>query len=294
MIERVNDVVIDHITHTYTHVETGSILRSVSSVYGEFIEPFDKENISWMMARKQLRNELVSGWVKGDIEPDENAIQERKQIILKQWDDKRDNAANYGTEIHFIAEDIQNGKEIDLKYHNLERLFKAEYGHYHKLLPEYLVHSMEYGVGGLIDNPMVRQRSSKSIIDIDDFKTNIAKGIVFDSTKLQANGKLKHYNRFMLGPLSHLEDCNYNHYAMQQSIYGFLLEKMFPEHKIGKITLTFIKILDEDAPILEYELTRIPIPYLKLEAEAVLKAYNKKYPFEKTKIVKVNDDPDDF
>lgn len=293
MIERSKDVVIDLASHTYTHVETDSILRSVSKVYREYIPEFDAQNISWMMARKQLRQELVPGWLKGDIEPEEEAILAKQVEILALWKAKADNASGYGTSIHSVCEDIQNGIEVDDKYFHLVNLFKAEYGHYHKLLPEYIAHSMKYGVAGTIDNPMVRQKSSKSIIDIDDFKTNIEKGIVFDSIKIKDDGKLTHYNRFMLGPLSHLEDCNYNHYCMQQSIYGVLLELMFPLHKIGRITLTFIKEIDNGNARFDYEIERIPVAYLKQEAIAVLEDYSKKHPFVLKK-KEILDDPDDY
>lgn len=295
MIERNKDVEIDLASHTYTHVETGSILRSVSSVYSEYKPEFDSQNISWMMARKQLRNELVPGWLKGDIEPSEDSILEKQKVILKEWKNKRDNSANYGTDIHLICEDIQNGKDVDDYYHDLKFKLNAQFGHYHKILPEFIVHSLKWGVAGTIDNPMVRQRSDKSLIDIDDFKTNIEKGIVFDSIKCDKNTKkLKHYNRFMTGPLSHLEDCNYNHYVIAESIYGVLIEEMFPKHKIGRITLTFIKEIKDDNGIATFELERIPVPYLKLEAIAVLNAYNEKYPFEKKILENFNIDPDDF
>lgn len=293
MIERSDAVVIDN-NHIYTHLETGSTLRSVSSVYREFIEPFDREGISWMMARKQLRQEISPDWTKGDPEPTDEAIEERKQLILAEWDKKRDNAGEHGTDTHSVAEDIQNGKEVDPKYRDLVDQFHSHYGHYHKCIPEMILHSLKWGVAGTADNPMARQRSDKSVIDIDDWKTNVEKGIVFDSTKFNdETKKLKHYNRFMLHPVDHLEDCNYIHYAIQLSIYGVLLLDMFPAHKIGRLTLTFIKVINDSAPVIKYELTTIPVPFLKLEAEAILDAYNTKYPFEKPK-KKVVFDPDDF
>ena len=280
MIERTEEVSFQEKGHIYRIKETGQILRSVSSVYREFIPEFDSQNISWMVARKQLRNELVDGWTKGDPEPSEKAIKERQEVILKEWDEKRDNSSDYGNLIHSIAEDIANGKEVDKKYKDLETKLKIEFGAYYKTLPEFLVYSKKYGVGGLIDDPQVRQRSSKSVIDIDDFKTNFEKGIQFDTIKIDDSGKLKHYNRFMLGPLSHLEDCNYNHYAMQQSIYAYLLEEMFPSHKIGKLSLTFIEVEDLEAEVWIFKLTKIPIPYMRYEAIECLEAFNRRHPFE--------------
>jgi hypothetical protein len=298
MISRTKEIVFEDVGHIYTHVETGSILRSVSAVYREFITPFDAQKISWFVAQKQLRLEISSTWQKGDPQPNDEAITARQVIILAEWDAKRDNAGSYGTAIHKVCEDIMNDTDVDKKYDNLKFQLQAEFGHYHKKLPEFIVYSLKYGVGGQIDNPLVRQRSDKSVIDIDDFKTNVEKGIVFDSTgEDKQTGKIKHYNQFMLSPIDYLEDCNYTHYCMQQSIYAYLVQLMFPTHKIGRITLTFIEEIETDDKF-TYKLTRIPIPYLKMEAHAVLEAYNKKHPFKlsekNSEIPETEYDEDDY
>lgn len=289
MIVRNNDIVFEPIKHTYTHVDTGLFLRSVSKVYREFIPEFEAEKISWFVAQKELRLEISPTWQKGDLQPSDKAILERQKVVLANWDKKRDNASGHGTNIHDICEMIMLGKDVDPVYGKLRIALEGLYGHYHKTFPEFIAYSMKWGVCGTPDLPLVRQRSDKSIIDIDDFKTNVEKGIVFDSTKLdKSSGKLKHYNRFMLDPVSHLEDCNYNHYALAESIYGVLLEDMFPTHKIGRISLTFIE--EHINPHLnEYTITTIPIPYLKLEAIAVLDSFNKKYPFKSAKKIKVTE-----
>ena len=287
MIARTKDIVFEPIKHTYTHVETGLLLRSVSRVYREFIEPFDAEKISWFVAQKELRLEISPTWQKGDPQPSDQAILERQKIVKAQWEKKRDDAGGYGTTIHDICEKIMLGQEVDPVYGKLVVALNGLFGHYHKTFPEFIAYSMKWGVAGTPDLPLVRQRSDKSIIDIDDFKTNIEKGIVFDSTSLdKKSGKLKHYNRFMLDPVSHLEDCNYNNYALAESIYGVLLEDMFPTHKIGRISLTFVE--EHILPGLnDYTITTIPMPYLKLEAIAILNAFNKKYPFKSEKKIKV-------
>ena len=96
----------------------------------------------------------------------------------------------------------------------------------------------------------------------------------------------------MLDPVSHLEDCNQINYVIQLSIYAVLLLSMFPKHKIGKLTITFIKEKVLNSPKFGFEIKRIPVPFMKYEAIAILDAYNKKYPFEQQK--EINLDPDDF
>jgi hypothetical protein len=41
----------------------------------------------------------------------------------------------------------------------------------------------------------------------------------------------------MSGPLAHLDDCNYNHYALQLSIYMYIMLKHNPRYKAGKLML---------------------------------------------------------
>ena len=41
----------------------------------------------------------------------------------------------------------------------------------------------------------------------------------------------------MSGPLAHLDDCNFNHYALQLSIYMHIMLKHNPRYKAGKLML---------------------------------------------------------
>jgi hypothetical protein len=85
-------------------------------------------------------------------------------------------------------------------------------------------------------------------------------------------------------PLNHLDDCNLNHYALQLSIYLFIILKHNPKLKPG--TLTIHHILFEEAgrdkfdnPITALDTTGDPIvkdlvpydlPYMKKEAIAMI------------------------
>jgi len=99
-------------------------------------------------------------------------------------------------------------------------------------------------------------------MDFYDYKTNLSQGIRYDSIGWNKN-PIKHYNRFMFSPLNHLEDCNYNKYAMQLSSYAYMAEITYGV-KVGKLFIIFIWL---DGTKYKYKF--IPVPYMRMEAAAI-------------------------
>ena len=56
----------------------------------------------------------------------------------------------------------------------------------------------------------------------------------------------------MLAPVSHLDDCNYNHYNLQLSIYMYIILKHNPTFKPGKLILHHIQFEEEDQRLQEF------------------------------------------
>jgi hypothetical protein len=89
----------------------------------------------------------------------------------------------------------------------------------------------------------------------------------------------------MLGPVSHLDDCNYNHYALQLSTYMYIMLKHNPKFKPGKLILHHVLFFEEGldhlgAPIIARDINGEPIikkivpyevPYLKEEVVNLIK-----------------------
>ena len=80
----------------------------------------------------------------------------------------------------------------------------------------------------------------------------------------------------MLDPINHLDDCNFNHYALQLSIYMYIILKHNPKLKPGRIFIHHVtfeqesedkwgypiaKLDNEGNPIVK-EATPIAVPYL--------------------------------
>ncbi len=94
------------------------------------------------------------------------------------------------------------------------------------IYPEHFVYLKSAGVCGQSD----RVEVIKDTVDIIDYKTN--KEIKLTSFVNWEGKSVK-----MSGPCSHLDDCNFNHYALQLSIYMYIILKHNPRHKPGKLML---------------------------------------------------------
>jgi len=214
-------------------------LKSVSRVIGGVKTPFDAQKISSLMAR-------------GD--------QKKQQQILAEWEQAKNSSIVRGNWIHDNLESYLLTGEYDQKLKDvvtqLQPIFKGGYKYY----TEALIHSMKHMVAGQSDLVVQRQRNDQPVFDFYDYKTNEAKGIEFDSIN-RKKVPVKHYNRYMLPPFDHLEDCNYIHYSLQLSIYAFMSQLTWG-CRIGKLAILYI---DNDLKLNIY-----PIPYMKLEAELLL------------------------
>lgn len=225
-------------------------------------EPFNAEEISKVMAVNQLR--------KGGIEtPTEEEVRAIQDDILLSWSKKAEAAQDHGTALHKVKENLHNGKpidELDQKYHNI--LIKINrylnYNKVYKSFSEFVVHSKRYRVAGTMDELHIRVKSSKSPIDIFDYKSNL-KGFRLDSAKRddETQQLIKHYNRYFLYPFEWIEASDYTKACFQLSGYALMLQEMFPSVRIGRLTI--INVLPDLSDFNIY-----PIPYMKDYAEKLL------------------------
>ena len=115
-----------------------------------------------------------------------------------------------------IIKPIYNG---DIKEAPVQKLTEGIY-------PEHFVYLKSAGVCGQSDRVEVVQDT----VDIIDYKTNKE---IKKTSFVNWEGK----SQKMLGPVAHLDDCNFNHYALQLSIYMYIILKHNPRYKPGKLML---------------------------------------------------------
>jgi hypothetical protein len=156
--------------------------------------------------------------------------------------------------------------EGGVKYAPNQRLTEGIY-------PEHFVYLKSAGVCGQSD----RVEVVKGVVDVIDYKTN---------KEIKKNGFVNWEGKSqkMTGPLSHLDDCNFNHYALQLSTYMYIILKHNPQYKAGKQMLHHVIFEKEAEDEFGYPITKkdssgnpivktvVPyeVPYLKSEVIAMI------------------------
>jgi ATP-dependent exoDNAse (exonuclease V) beta subunit len=254
--------------HSYTSIEDDSIFwTSVTSLVSNFKEAFDAEGV----AQKVSKNKK-SKWY--GLTPKE---------ILEAWDSESKRAMELGTFYHNQREadlcsfsSIQkDGKDLPIftpiekegvKYAPSQKLDEGVY-------PEHMVYLKSAGICGQSD--LVEVVNGK--VYITDYKTN-------KEIKTESYVNWEGVSKKMLAPVNHLDDCSFNHYALQLSIYMYIMIKHNPKLEAGEMFIHHIifeqesedkhgypiykKTLEGD-PIVE-NVIPIEIPYLKDEVISII------------------------
>jgi hypothetical protein len=218
----------------------------VSKVLKTFVKPFNGKSVSGAMTSSK----------------------EEQDKLLAKWDYKRESASIYGTRIHEPLEDYYRTGVIKPGFEYIIDQIDAMIRPYDKVFPEFKFYSKQHLICGTADIPFTRRKvrvgdQTIDVLDIGDYKTNIANGIRYSSTYWK-EGLWKH-NGYLLGPLQYLEDCEYNKYCMQLSLYARMAEMEY-QVIIGRLFIIYIGLNER----VEY----IPVPYLRYEADAVLSTYS--------------------
>ena len=169
---------------------------SVTTCISEFFDKFDKEAVAYKLVTTIPK-------YKGRSAED----------LIKEWD----LAASYGTAVHKEIEDyikLKKTPEIDRAIAGVDWLNKYLQKSDHELFSEVIVYSEELKIAGTVDL-LVFDKTSKKY-NILDWKTS--KAIKTDSYKMKTGNRPE---------TADLLDCKFNHYALQLSLYRYLLEKNY-------------------------------------------------------------------
>jgi len=215
-------------------------------------------------------------------------INNTSKEVKQDWQDKKDNACNVGTEFHEHKEEkayeekkaVIGNTEVSLALNNISQgskeiryskdLTNLEDGYHPELLlylSSIILEGSEYTIflTGQADKVYVETINGVRYIDVDDYKTN---------------EKIEESNFFnkMEFPINHLDDCNFIHYCLQISGYARILEEYgyvvrnlnFTHHDIKKLGMT----KNIDVSLLGKEKVTVKkVPYLKEEFEDMIKFY---------------------
>lgn len=239
--------------HEYT--KNGISFTSVTQLVKKFQNPFQKHFFAKYKAIQMLEPLLFSeykqnyGWREivflYELDNSQNTqyIAKYKEF-LEEWEQKKIEAIKKGKLIHRKKEqEIQNNRFFnfyDIQYKWKSKLVK---NNNNEVVTEYIIYDNYYCVAGTVD--LILKNNNNEIIIIDH----------------KTNEKIDKKNFFskMKFPLNHLDDCSFNHYCLQLSLYAYILE--IQGFITKKLYINHIKKNKDNY---------IEIPYLKQEAILML------------------------
>lgn len=239
----------------------------VTSFIGMFKPSFDKN----YQAKKSSKNKN-SKWYGMSVKD-----------ILNAWDSENKRAIELGNWYHNQREsDILEfktigrfGKEVpifkpihegDVKIAPDQKVVEGVY-------PEHFVYLKSLGLCGQAD--LVEIVDGK--INILDYKTN-------KEIKTKGFTNWEGITDKMYNPISHLDNCNFNHYALQLSIYAYIIKKHNPKLNIGDLRIQHVTFEQEGTddfgyPIYKFvngepvikDIINYDIPYMKSEVMSLVR-----------------------
>ena len=256
--------------HSYKSLTTEPEIAwySVTTVVSSLKKPFDAKKT----AQKVSKN-TKSKW--HGIEP---------KIIEEIWANEAKRAVDLGTWYHNQREaDLCSLASIEregtvvpifaplplkdgIKYAPSQKLEPGVY-------PEHMVYLKSAGICGQSD--LVEVVNGR--VNIIDYKTN-------KEIKMESFKDWEGISEKMLHPISNLDDCNFNHYSLQLSIYMYMILKHNPKLLPGTIYIHHIVFetegkdkwgypiakLDLNGEPIVKDVNLIPVPYLYDEVIAVI------------------------
>jgi len=236
-------------THTYVNDQKPNCkYTSVTTVLGNYKEKFDEDyHATRVAARRGIS----------------------KEEVIAEWREINRLANEYGTNLHEILERFLLSKNglysIRDQFEGVvinafkKVIFDKGIGllsNLDNVKPEHIM-SIEFndyqGIAGTSD---IIEDVGEDRFNVWDFKTN---------KKFEYENKYGEYLKF---PISHLQHCQYNDYALQLSTYGVMYERE-TGRKFQRAGLFYWDKFSETFDL-------IPVPYMKKEAELLIEHFKLK------------------
>ena len=263
----------EDVGHKYSNLDNENTIEwiSVTKLIHQFEEPFDSKAVAEKCStgknpkyKGKTTEEILEMWAnenKRAIQLGSWYHEQREKDVLSCNTITRD-----GIELPIISPIVEDG----IKLAPDQTIISGVY-------PEHLVYLKSVGVCGQAD----RVEVVGNRIDIYDYKTN--KEIKTEGFKYWDGTK-----KMMLGPLRHLEDCEFNTYALQLSTYMFMMLKHNYNLELGSLEIHHIEFeienqddngypvyaLDAAGDPIISKVNVIKLPYLKKEVIAMFKWLN--------------------
>jgi hypothetical protein len=255
--------------HKYTSIkeEDKQDWISATTFIGQFKQPFEADKISEKSSKN--RKSKWYGMTPAAIR-DAWKSEAKRATDLGTWYHncrERDICSFETMERHGITVPVVKPIEIEgIKYSPEQKLQDGVY-------PEHMVYLRSAGICGQSD--LVEVVNGE--VHITDYKTN-------KEIKIEGFTNWEGITTKMMPPVSHLDDCNLNHYTLQLSLYMYMILKHNPKLKPGTLTIHHILFdtvgedqfgnpitaLDENGDPVVRDVVPYDLPYLKAEIISLL------------------------
>lgn len=234
-LAKFNHVIYHDEPHIYVSELTDKPFISGTSFIGLFKKKFDKTKKALDYAKK---NRL------------------KFEDVIADWERKGEFSRTKGTLLHSYAENFWQNKvfpdtsfEYDGQFgdlimserlHQCIELFHNFYNDARaNLIPvalELVIADIELGISGMVDKLMWNRKAKE--YQIWDYKTN------------KEIGMKSKYKEYMLAPINFMQECEFNTYSIQLSLYKYLIQRN-TNIKIGKCYLIHIHEEQEKYNVIE-------------------------------------------
>lgn len=238
--------------HTYTDLHTGENLKSVTTYINSLKEPFDSEYWSLVKAfeasgyKVKAKDKNSRTFVANDIL---YTVEEAKKVklefttekLLEDWDEKRESGTNRGSYLHLCLEKLNKRELITSPLQlgatsNLEDIsiliqlannFKKENPHLIPVISEFVVGDSKLKLAGRFDQLYFNLKTNN--YEIWDYKTD---------------KKFRTSNFFSKLKVFNIDDCEFEKYSLQTSLYKYIIEKN-TKIKLGQSNIVHFNYKDE-------------------------------------------------
>jgi len=221
IIQKHAEISLNEETHTYTLLNSELNFISVTEFINTFFHPFDEKKIARKLSGKGKYKHMSSKDILQDWEQRRN----RGTIVHKEIEEFVHNkgALNHETLINFDVKSKQGINFLKKKCFNNENI----------VFPEVKIISKTLQLAGTIDLMIYNKKHNK--IYLIDWKTNI-------SIKKQG------YNKGIKPPVDIIDDCSFNRYTLQLSMYSYILANYY-NASVGGLYIVHLK--NEEYNIME-------------------------------------------
>jgi hypothetical protein len=213
------DTPVDYDDPSHRYYLGNRVYRSASQIVGRCVEPFDVEERSRHMAFKYGRTPAYWQQKWRDINTRSlvrgSGIHDaQEQFLYNQGFDYIDGKRQ---PVHQLRE-VGGALSVLLGgMRALTLLGRGQVYHRYEMLPDGIYPELklwrhDWGIAGRSDKVTLDTVGGVRVAHVEDYKTNakIARRSLWE--------------KFLLPPLSQLEECEFNEYALQLSLYMFMLE----------------------------------------------------------------------